>query len=243
MRFQRRPLVLAEILALSVLVGGAAAAAEFSYSGDHGPSHWGQLDPGFAACGTGGAQSPVDFASGSKLATKSADLPVTYRETEGEIFNNGHTIEVETKGDNALVLDGVRYELVQFHIHTPSEHTVKGRGYDMELHLVHRSADGKLAVIGVMLERGKDSGALAPIFASLPDEAGPKHPLKAPFNPADFLPKSREHLRYAGSLTTPPCSEGVRWFVLLGPMTVSNEDMARVAERLKFNARPVQRKL
>jgi carbonic anhydrase len=242
MRFHRRPFVRTEIVALALVVGGAAAA-EFSYSGDHGPSHWGQLDPAFAVCGTGGAQSPVDFAAGSKLATKSAELPVSYRETEGEIFDNGHTIEVETKGESALVLDGVRYELVQFHIHTPSEHTVKGRGYDMELHLVHRSADGKLAVIGVMLERGKDSGALGPIFDGLPADSGPKHPLKHPFNPADFLPKSHEHLRYAGSLTTPPCSEGVRWFVLLTPMTVSNEDMARVAERLRFNARPVQRKL
>ncbi len=159
------------------------------------------------------------------------------------IFNNGHTIEVETEGSNSLILDGIVYELKQFHFHTPSEHRVGGSGYDMELHLVHASADGANAVISVFLNRGRDSGALAPIFAQLPNELNVRVPLDAPFNPKRFLPKSRGHYRYRGSLTTPPCTEGVQWIVISQPATVSNEDMAQFAERIHFNARLVQRKV
>ena len=120
---------------------------------------------------------------------------------------------------------------------------MNGRGFDMELHLVHQSADGANAVIGVFLKRGPSSGALARIFANLPDDINVKHELEQPFNPARFLPSSRTHYRYLGSLTTPPCTEGVRWLVLAEPVTVSDEDMAQFAERIHFNARFVQRRL
>jgi carbonic anhydrase len=131
---------------------------------------------------------------------------------------------------------------VQFHFHTASEHRVNGRGFDMELHLVHTTADGSNAVIGVFLKRGRSSRALAPIFESLPDDVNVHHPLDSPFDPASFLPRSRAHYRYVGSLTTPPCTEGVQWVVMSEPVTVSDEDMAQFAERIHFNARPVQRK-
>jgi carbonic anhydrase len=150
---------------------------------------------------------------------------------------------VETEGDNTLVLDGVVYDLVQFHFHTASEHRVRGRGYDMELHLVHTSDAGTNAVIGVFLRRASSSGALAPIFAELPDDLNVKHPLSAPFDPAAFLPRSTGHYRYVGSLTTPPCTEGVKWIVMKDPVTVSDEDMAQFAERIHFNARLVQRRV
>jgi carbonic anhydrase len=120
---------------------------------------------------------------------------------------------------------------------------VKGRGFDMELHLVHQSDDGSNAVIGVFLKRGPSSGALAPIFASLPDDLNVKHELDTPFNPARFLPSSRTHYRYVGSLTTPPCTEGVPWIVMTEPVTVSDEDIAQFAERIHFNARFTQRRL
>ena len=218
---------------------GVVRAQTFEYFGALGPAHWGTLSPDWEACSSGERQSPVDFHQVTPLRQFSID----YGPTTGEIFNNGHTIEVETEGTNTLTLGGIAYELVQFHFHVVSEHRVNGRGFDMELHLVHRSATGGLAVIGVFLKRGPRSRALAPIFAALPDDLNVHHPLETPFNPAAFLPRSQTHYRYVGSLTTPPCTEGVRWLVLTQPVTVSDDDMAQFAERIHFNARLVQRQL
>lgn len=230
-----------------IAVSSSALAQEFGYLGDIGPAFWGELSPAWETCGSGDIQSPVKLSPGKGLSSKK--LQIDYGVTTGEIFNNGHTIEIETEGNNTLILQGIVYELVQFHFHTPSEHRVgskpnsKGRGYDMELHLVHTAADGTNAVIGVFLKRGNSSAALAPIFASLPDDLNVKHPLDEPFNPAEFLPRDRTQFRYVGSLTTPPCTEGVKWVVFTQPVTVSDEDMAQFAERIHFNARFVQRDL
>jgi carbonic anhydrase len=221
---------------------GTVRAQTFGYFGDIGPAHWGDLSPDWKTCSSGERQSPVDF----RHVTPRDNFSIDYGPTRGAIFNNGHTVEVETErieGDNTLTLKGVVYKLVQFHFHTASEHRVQGRGFDMELHLVHQSDDGANAVIGVFLKRGPTSGALASIFASLPDDLNVKHELEQPFNPARFLPSSRTHYRYGGSLTTPPCTEGVQWLVLTEPATVSDEDMAQFAERIHFNARFVQRRL
>lgn len=232
--------VLGVTLAAGVLATlGAVSAQTFGYFGDIGPAHWGQLSPDWETCSSGERQSPVDF----RQFTPRRNFSIDYGTTTGEIFNNGHTIEVETEGDNTLTLAGVAYKLVQFHFHAVSEHRVNGRGFDMEMHLVHQSAAGASAVIGVFLKRGARSRALAPIFAHLPDDINVHHPLDAPFNPAEFLPSSRTHYRYGGSLTTPPCTEGVHWIVMTEPVTVSDEDMAQFAERIHFNARFVQRRL
>lgn len=233
----------AAIAAIALLAPAALCAQTFGYLGDIGPAHWSELSPNWAACNTGELQSPVnlkDLAKNDRYE-RGRKLSIDYGETTGEIFNNGHTIEVETEGENVLVLEGVPYQLTQFHFHTPSEHRVGRRGYDMELHLVHAGADGSNAVIGVFLKRGSSSGALAPIFGALPDTLNVHEPLDQAFNPADFLPKSRDHYRYVGSLTTPPCTEGVRWIVMSEPVTVSDEDMAQFAQRIHFNARYVQR--
>jgi carbonic anhydrase len=231
------------LLAILILASPSRVQAQtFGYFGDLGPVHWGDLSSDWLACKVGQMQSPVDFGHPKHHPPVShRRLNIDYGFTTGEIFNNGHTVEVEAEGDNTLTLGGVEYELVQFHFHTPSEHRVDGLGYDMELHLVHRSDDGSNAVMGVFLRRGGSSGALAPIFANLPDDLDVHHPLPAGFDPAAFLPKSRTHYRYLGSLTTPPCSEGVRWIVMTEPVTVSDEDMAQFAERIHFNARFVQR--
>jgi carbonic anhydrase len=230
------------ILAAALALAGAdASAQEFAYSGELGPAHWGELDPAWSTCAGGGQQSPVDLGRRFERRRRFRDLAVEYGPTTGEIFDNGHTIEVETEGENVLEVGGVRYALVQFHFHTPSEHRVAGRGWDMELHLVHRSPQGSLAVLGVFLRRAADSGALGPIFESLPDDVDVHHPLDGEFDPATFLPRSRVNYRYAGSLTTPPCTEGVRWIVLAEPVTISDEHMALINERVAFNARPVQR--
>jgi carbonic anhydrase len=231
------------VLAIGILVAPSDGAAQsFGYFGNLGPGFWGQLSPAWGTCATGHVQSPVDF-------TKLADHPAPTRmlsidydlKTKGAIFNNGHTIEVETDGSNSLTLDGIAYRLVQFHFHTASEHRVRSRGFDMELHLVHASEAGANAVIGVFLTRGRSSGALAPIFKSLPNDIKVEHPLDSSFDPAALLPTSRAHYRYVGSLTTPPCTEGVQWVVMSNPVTISDEDMAQFAERIHMNARPIQR--
>ena len=222
----------------------AARAQEFSYFGDLGPAFWSTLNPDWTACGSGEVQSPVDFGKLTLLTHRSRRLSVDYGPTTGEIFNNGHTIEIETTGANVLTLGGVEYELDQFHFHTPSEHRFSGRGFDMEMHLVHKSAAGDTAVIGIFLQRGPSSGALATVFQNLPDVNSPlntRTPLP-PFNVETFLPKSTTNYRYLGSLTTPPCTEGVHWIVLEDALSVSDEDMAQFARRIPFNARFVQRR-
>jgi len=218
---------------------GAARAETFGYFGKIGPASWGELSPDWETCNKGETQSPVDFRGFSSRRSFS----IAYGSTKGEIFNNGHTIEVETKGNNTLTLDGIAYEPVQIHFHTASEHTVKGRGFEMEMHLVHMSAGGSIAVIGVFLQRGSGNGTLAPIFENLPDDINVHHPLNELFNPATFLPGSRKHYSYVGSLTTPPCTEGVQWIVMAEPVSIRYVDIAQFAERIHFNARPVQRQL
>ena len=239
-KWKRLTVVMLGVMALAV--ASAAAQTEFTYFGPGGPAFWGQLDPDWTACGRGREQSPVDFGMLTLLTElHRRSVPVEYERSTGDIFNNGHTIEIETEGHNVLSLGGVEYELQQFHFHGLSEHTFEGKGRDMELHLVHKSAAGGNAVVGVLMVRGASSGALSPIFAQLPDDLDVHHPLHGHFNPGRFLPANREHYRYEGSLTTPPCTEGVHWIVLKDPITVSSEDLAQFHERVHFNARPVQR--
>jgi carbonic anhydrase len=232
-----------DLKALAVVAGiamasGAVSGQTFGYFGAAGPRFWSELSPDWSKCRDAQLQSPVDFRL--PFRPQSRDLSIEYGQTTGEIFNNGHTVEVETEGRNTLTLAGIKYALVQFHFHSVSEHRVEGRDFDMEMHLVHASTNGLNAVIGVFLTRGSSSGSLAPIFQNLPADVNTKHPLDTPFNPKNFLPKSHTHFRYVGSLTTPPCTEGVQWIVMNQPVTVSDEDMAQFNERVHFNARPVQ---
>ena len=238
-----RAIYLSSAAAAAALMAASpgAIAQEFGYLGEIGPSHWSELNPAeWAACNAGDSQSPVNLRNPGQLEL----LDVAYSESTGKIFNNGHTVEIEVEsGVNTLVLDGVAYELAQFHFHTPSEHRRGGRGFDMELHLVHKSAMGTNAVIGVFLRRGGSSGALAPIFAELPDIVAEnvKYEIEGTFNPAAFLPPRASHSRYTGSLTTPPCTEGVKWVLMTQPVEVSDEDFAQFAAQVNFNARYSQR--
>ena len=221
-----------------------APSGSFGYFGNLGPSFWTGLNPAWGTCGSGQIQSPIDL-SGRLIRARNHDkrLDINYGTSTGEIFNNGHTIEVEVEGSNVLTLDGVAYTLSQFHFHGPSEHTVEGDGYDMELHLVHTSAAGTNAVVAAFLKRGATSGALTAIFNQLPNDFNVHHDLNAPFSPASFLPDIVPNARYVGSLTTPPCTEGVQWVVLHTALTVSTEHLAQFHERIHFNARPTQRSL
>jgi carbonic anhydrase len=213
-------------------------AAHWAYAGDGGPSNWGTLDSAFSRCSTGHAQSPIDIHAAHHGALSS--LGIYYQDTRVNVVNNGHTIQVNYDPGSSIEIEKVRYDLVQFHFHTPSEHTFNGKAAPAELHLVHRSKDGRLAVIGVMIVRGPENSALTPLWKHLPVAEGPAQQLNARVNAADLLPARHVTYRYNGSLTTPPCSEGVKWLVMTSPITLSEKQLANLTAILHANNRPVQ---
>jgi len=231
-------------LAAALLASGATLPAlaqhhHWSYSGEGAPSHWGELDPDFAACASGKSQSPVDLPRSAKGEAK--PLAFDYREGATKIFNNGHTVEVEYEPGSTLVVDGHAYELKQFHFHAPSENTIAGKHYPMEGHLVHADKDGHLAVVAVMFKEGKPNAFIETLWASMPAKESEEHVFAAPLDASGLLPAGRHYYRFAGSLTTPPCSEGVTWIVLSEPVTVSKPQLAAFTRTMGFaNNRPVQ---
>jgi carbonic anhydrase len=213
--------------------------AEWSYDGDTGPDSWGSLDEDYAACADGSAQSPIDIAGAS--ASDLVDVTVNFDTISPmKIFNNGHTIEVSVDPGSTSEIDGVMYELKQFHFHTPSEHAIDGEHQAMELHFVHKSADDASAVLSVLLREGEENAALDPVFANMPAEPGPEQEVDVEIVPASFLPADAATFRYSGSLTTPPCSEGVHWLIFTEPVEVSSEQVAIFQEIFPANARPLQ---
>ena len=221
------------------LLGAADhAGPHWSYEGATGPDHWGALSPEFKTCGFGLQQTPIDLSSA--IESEAGSLDFAYRPFPLRIVNNGHTIQVNAGRGCSLTLGETCYDLVQMHFHHPSEHLVDGRAFDMEAHLVHRSAAGDLAVVGVLIEAGLENSALGPVFASMPAHEGPEIAAQAEFDPASILPASRAAFRYNGSLTTPPCSEGLTWTVFREPITASPGQIAAFAALYPNNARPVQ---
>lgn len=214
-------------------------AVRWGYAGDNGPAHWGDLSPAFAACKLGLAQSPIDLTGDAQ--TRPHDLAFRYAPAPLEIVDNGHTIQVDYPPGSTLVSGGREYALLQFHFHRLSEHTLDGQSTDMELHLVHQDADGNAAVVGVLLNAGQRNEALQPVWAHVPAAKGEKRRVAgAAIDAADLLPANLSYYSYVGSLTTPPCSEGVRWFVLSSPVEVSPEQLAQFAAFYPDNARPIQ---
>ena len=217
---------------------GAYAQPHWGYEGEHGPEHWGSLDPGFAVCSNGREQSPIDLTGAEPGAL--SEIVFEYAPSPISILNNGHTIQVDYQVGSGLVLDGARYGLVQFHFHHRSEHTVDGADFPLEMHLVHADADGALAVVGVLVEEGGANEALAPVFRQMPGEAGPAAMVEGTVDAAALLPGRRTTWRYAGSLTTPPCSEGVSWLVMTEPVTASRGQIEAFKALFPVNNRPVQ---
>ncbi len=212
---------------------------EWGYEEENGAHVWSQLNPEFALCAEGTLQSPIDLVNPT-----TAELPAiafNYQPTVLDIRNNGHTIEVASTEDNRIEVDGTGYELLQFHFHGPSEHTIDGKLFDMEMHLVHRNDDGTLAVIGVLIEQGNDNAAFNTLWAHLPDTAGETiRTENTTIDVDDLLPSDRGSYRYDGSLTTPPCSEGVRWIVLTTPIELSDMQIAAFKAIVHDNNRPIQ---
>jgi carbonic anhydrase len=228
-------------LCLAGAPGLAAAQShpEFGYSGAKGPVHWGGISEHWSACSVGRNQSPVDL-TGLVDATLP---PVTfdYASFALDVINNGHTILVNHRPGSTLRVGDNRFTLQQFHFHAPSEHHLDGRDFAMEAHLVHADAAGNLAVVAVMLEEGAPNDLIGLLWAAMPQREGERSMLGNGLSARGLLPAAREHFRYNGSLTTPPCSEGVLWIVMRTPMSVSRQQVAAFEQALGFaNNRPVQ---
>ena len=230
-------------------VAPAAADTAWHYEGAEGPEHWGKLSPKFATCGSGRSQSPIDIAnpkSGSATATFKLQFPpstlsVAHHEHLADGINNGHTIQINYAGADTLTIGNDSYALAQYHFHGPSEHTINGKHSPMEMHLVHKSAAGKLAVVGVLINEGTHNKAFDPVWAKLPKQKGVEtHYPAVTVDVDDLLPSVHTSYRYDGSLTTPPCSEGVNWIIMRTPIQLSAEQIRAFTELIPDNNRPVQ---
>lgn len=217
----------------------ASASVPWGYSGAKGPAHWSKLSPDYALCDDGKNQSPVNLSKMVRGALPPLD--VQYRPGGREVVNNGHTIQVEYAPESGFTVQGHAYELKQFHFHAPAENLIDGKTYPMSVHFVHKDQNGHLAVIAVMFKRGKTNPILATIWKAMPAHSGHKRRLKAPVDAASLLPKQTAYYRYNGSLTTPPCTEGVSWYVMKQPIEASQDQIDRFVEVIHgHNNRPVQ---
>lgn len=233
----KKHLAFAALMACSV-TAMASDGAKWTYAGESGPEQWAKLTPDNFAC-AGKNQSPVDIKGTVHAGLK--PLKLAYKAAGNEVINNGHTVQVNFAPGSTLQLDGTEFELKQYHFHAPSENQVNGQSYPLEVHLVHADKDGNLAVIGVMFKQGAENQALKALWPQLPKEANSKNALTAPLSAASLLPTKHGYFRFSGSLTTPPCSEGVRWLVMKNPVTVSKEQVAAIEGILHHaNNRPVQ---
>ncbi|WP_025719649.1 carbonic anhydrase [Paenibacillus sp. 1-18] len=214
----------------------------WSYEGDEGPEHWGELEKDFAACGNGHEQSPVNIEHTRMEASQTQQpIQVHYANTKVSILNNGHTVQINAASpSNYIVLDGTKFTLKQFHFHHPSEHQIDGKNADMELHFVHQSDNGSTAVLGVLIQGGKENKAFSRIWSKLPKDVSQEEALEGELNLATLLPKDLHSVRYNGSLTTPPCTEHVNWTVLEQPIEMSADQISQFAALFPDNHRPVQ---
>ena len=218
--------------------GAVPGQAHWDYAGENNPEGWAQLKPEYAKCATGKRQSPIDIRDGIRVDLD--PVAVDYKPGGFRVIDNGHTVQVNVAAGNSIEVGGRRYDLIQFHFHRPSEERVNGRQFDMVVHLVHRDLEGRLAVIAVLLERGNTLQAIQSVWNNLPLEKGEETVSRTLLDPVDLLPLERSYFTYMGSLTTPPCSEGVLWLVMKKPMPISAEQIGIFARLYPMNARPIQ---
>lgn len=215
------------------------ASPHWEYQGEAGPDQWAKLTPEFGQC-AGSNQAPVDLTG--LVDAKLPPLVFHYQAGGKTVVNNGHTVQVDYAPGSTLQVDGISFDLKQFHFHAPSENLIEGKSYPLEGHLVHVNAQGEIAVVAVMFEPGKaDAQALTDAWSVLPAKVGEIQPLKSPLSADQLLPKSHDYYRFSGSLTTPPCSEGVRWLVMKQPVEVSQAQIDAFKAVMRHpNNRPIQ---
>jgi carbonic anhydrase len=243
MRLPAFVLLAAGLVCAAPILATAQAPSEthWDYLGKYGPINWGKLDPAWKACSVGKEQSPVNITN-AKL--NKALQPIEFHYVAGPVTleNTGHTIVVHVPKGSYIVADGVRYDLQQFHFHHPAEEAVKGRLSDMVAHLVHQSADGKIAVIAVRFAelRGDPNALLSTLWANLPKAVGQTTKVDDLVNAGGLLPADRGYWTYTGSLTAPPCTEGVKWFIFQQEMSLSRSQLKAFATLFPINSRPLQ---
>ncbi|MEZ5696853.1 MAG: carbonic anhydrase family protein [Sphingomonadaceae bacterium] len=227
------------IACIGLVATPALAGAEWTYEGPHGADRWGQLHKDFEMCERGIMQSPIDL--GQANATGEIDVTVNWQAGPLTLLHNGHTVQASFAEGSTMISGGKSFKLVQVHFHTPSEHTVDGKAYPLTAHFVHAADDGALAVLGVMFEEGDAHSELQKLVSAAPKEKRAAQSVPGvSFDPMKLLPEDRKIYRYMGSLTTPPCSEGVNWHVLSTPVEASAAQIAAMEEAMGMNARPVQ---
>ncbi|HSP77321.1 MAG TPA: carbonic anhydrase [Myxococcaceae bacterium] len=229
-------------LLASWLVSGTAlagAGVHWGYEGHEGADHWAELSPDYRLCATGKNQSPIDIHDAIKAEL--TPLVFSYQAGTGEELNNGHTIQVNFPPGSTLSVGGHVYTLKQLHFHAPSENRIEGRSFPLEAHMVHADDKGNLAVVAVMFEEGAENPVLAAAWARMPENADTSTRLDNPVTAEGLLPATRDYYRFSGSLTTPPCSEGVSWLVMKHPMTASQAQIQKFSKAMGHaNNRPVQ---
>jgi carbonic anhydrase len=239
----------AQTSADSTAQAASARPAHWSYSEEGGATNWGNLSPAYALCKEGKHQSPVDIvetqvkgAGTWQLNYKSTSLNIAHTEHMDDIVDNGHTIQVSVDEGSTLTYAGKTYHLKQFHFHTPSEHTINGQHMPMEMHMVHQSDDGALAVVGVLIKEGKEANPnFATIISNFPAAKGESKHITDQHLELDLqMPKDNAAYHYIGSLTTPPCSENVQWLVLHDMLSLSKDQIDAFASRIGPNNRPTQ---
>jgi len=224
--------------------GGADAhggEVHWAYDGENGPQTWGKLKPEFNLCAIGKRQSPINIEEGATLAGPAEPIQFAYTPSNATVVNNGHTIQVDLQGDNSITVRGSNYRLVQFHFHSPSEEQVNYKRFAMVAHLVHKNDEGQLAVVAVLLEQGTPNPLIDKVWTYMPLDANDR--VRMPreiLNMNELLPADQRYYQFMGSLTTPPCSEGVLWMVLKQPVQLSKSQFRLFTQLYPNNARPIQ---
>jgi carbonic anhydrase len=236
---------------IAVLALGLAAAAagqtfaqattQWDYEGKRGALAWHRLDPAYKICSSGHQQAPIDIR-GARLNKSLKPIEFHYIAGPVTMENDCHTIVARVDHGSYIIANGERYDLIYIDFRHPSEETVKNKLTDMSVQLVHQSADGKLAIIAVRLKEdmGNPNAVLATLWPHLPQKAGTSDKVADLVNPAGLLPADRGYWTYMGSLTTPPCTEGVRWFIFEQEISMSREQLRNFAPLFKVNTRPLQ---
>lgn len=213
----------------------------WEYGGASNASKWGELSPEFESCEIGRDQSPINLDDPDSYQPEElAEIQFNYQPSTVEVINNSHTVVVNYEPGSTININNEEYELIQFHFHTPSEHTINNEASAMEVHFVHQNEAGKLAVVGVMMNSGAENPLISSIWDVIPDGSKAVDSQSMSLNAADLLPNNKNYFSYEGSLTTPPCSEGVSWNVLLEPIEVSLEQIETFSSLHPYNARPIQ---
>ncbi|AXA93987.1 carbonic anhydrase [Massilia sp. YMA4] len=210
----------------------------WTYEGEFGPANWSKINASWNKCNGGTRQSPIDIRDGIKVDLE--QIAFDYRPSSFSVTDNGHTVQVQLGGGNYLSVAGRTYELQQLHFHRPAEERVNGKSYEMGIHLVHKDVEGHVAILALMLQRGRPQPAVQTVWNNLPLEKKDTFTPSIVFDPNDLLPERRDYYTYMGSLSEPPCTEGVLWLVMKEPLQASPEQMALFSRLYPLNARPVQ---